>query len=140
MTPIFTAKTDVETWLKKISLNKSTGLDGVTPWLLNEECTVLSHSLTLLFQKSLSSKYIPQDWKDVYITSVNKGGIIDDSNNYWLISLASGIGKLLEGMVNSTIMALLNSNSLLSDNQHGFCPNRLVDTNLIIWACHKTYG
>jgi hypothetical protein len=79
--------------------------------------------LTLLFQKSLSTKYILQDWKDAYIMPVHKGGNRSGANNYQPISLTSAIGKLLKSIVNSAIMILLNTNNLLSPNQHGFRPN-----------------
>ena len=138
MPPINITKVDVETRLKKINPNKSTGPDGVPPRLLKETYAVLSHPLTLLFQKSLNTKSIPQDWKEAYITPVHKGSSRDEASNYRPISLTSGVGKLLEGIVNSAIIEHLNANKLLSPSQHGFRPSRSVDTNLIDAYEHVT--
>ncbi|XP_065561264.1 uncharacterized protein LOC136027736 [Artemia franciscana] len=106
--------------LKLLNPNKSVGPDEVHPRVLKEAHTEIALPLTSMFQKSVDTKQIPQDWRNANATPVHKGGSRNSISNYRLISLTSVAGKILEGIVNTRIVENLTTNELLNDSQHGF--------------------
>ena len=42
---------------------------------------------------------MPQDWNDAYIIPIHKGSSRDEDSSYQPVSLTSGVGKLLQGIV-----------------------------------------
>ena len=57
---------------KKINRNKSPGPDILHPRVIYEVKEVIAYPLTLLFNKSLSSGQLPEDWKYSIITTIRK--------------------------------------------------------------------
>ncbi|XP_065581099.1 uncharacterized protein LOC136040722 [Artemia franciscana] len=83
-----------------------------------------------MFQKSLDTKQIPQDWQKANAKPVHKRDSRNSVSNYRHVSLTSVAGNILEGIVNTHIVGHLTINGLLSDSQHDFRHGRLVETNL----------
>ena len=122
---------DVESQLKRLNPNKSVGPDGVHPRTLKEAHAELALPLAKLFQKSLDTKQVPQDWRNANITPVHKGGSRNCAANYQPISITSTVSKILEGIANTAVMKHLIDNKLLTNSQHGFTSGCSVETNLI---------
>ena len=57
----------------------------------------------------------------------NKG----EANNYRPVSLTSHVGKILESIINDSIVNYINENDLLNETQHGFVSKRSCLTNLL---------
>jgi hypothetical protein len=89
------------------------------------------HPLSILFNRSISEKYVPLIWRCANITLIFKKGSRVEASNYRPVSLTSTVSKVLEGCVKDALMHHLNSNRLLSENQHGFVPNKSCTTNLL---------
>ena len=68
----------------------------------------------------------------MYITPIFKKGNRHLPNNYRPISLTASIVRLMESIIKDEIYDHLNSNHLLSVNQHGFMPGRSCTTQLLI--------
>ena len=49
--------------INKLDVAKATGLDGITSKLLKEAAPVISHSLSLIFNASITSGIFPDQWK-----------------------------------------------------------------------------
>ena len=79
-----------------------------------------------LFQKSLYTKQVLQDWRNMNIMPVHKGGSRNNKINYQPISITSRVSKILEGNMKHLI-----GNKLLTASQHGLKSGCLVETNLI---------
>ena len=58
---------EVESYLRNIDANKSSGPDGISPHVVKECATQLAPSLTNIFNKSFSSGLLPLDWKTANI-------------------------------------------------------------------------
>ncbi|XP_065569917.1 uncharacterized protein LOC136032949 [Artemia franciscana] len=84
-----------------------------------------------LIQKSLDSKTVPLDCKSSDITPIFKNGYKINAENYQLISSTSAVAKTLEPIVNAKILAHLQSNSILSLDQHGLLLGKSVEINLL---------
>jgi hypothetical protein len=77
---------DVLVCLRTLDVNKATGPDGISPRLLKETAHQIAPSLSTLFNRSLDSGSLPEEWKLANIPVFKKG---DKSfiENYRPISL-----------------------------------------------------
>ena len=89
--------------LKHLDNNKAHGPDGIPARLLTETAFEIAPSLCALFNKSLRSGTIPDDWKLATIVPVHKRGEKSHVENYRSISLLSLISKVLERCVLNNI-------------------------------------
>lgn len=117
--------------LKNLNCSKSPGPDGTHPRVLKEAADVLAFPLAMVFQKSVNEGFVPNDWKLADITPIFKKGSKKDPYNYRPISLTSIVVKVLESVIRDSVIEHMTSNNLLAEQQHGFCPGRSCDTQLL---------
>ncbi|XP_047141054.1 uncharacterized protein LOC124816078 [Hydra vulgaris] len=103
--------------LVKLDPNKSAGPDGVSPICI-----------------------CPDDWKSAHITPLYKKGSKLITSKYRPISLMSVVSKVMEKIVNNSLVQHLVQNHLTSTNQHGFVHNKSCTTNLIETMDFITYS
>ena len=131
--PILTELTiyevEVSYMLKSLDTAKATGPDGIPATLLKETADVITPSLCRLFNKSISSGSLPDEWKTANIVQVYKKGDNENAENYRPISLLCIISKILERCVLNNIKYHLLE--IINVYQHGFLPRRSCVTNLI---------
>ena len=60
--------------LKAIDPKKSSGPDGLDPYLLRLSAEVIAEPLANIFNLSLSTNLIPKSWKEAYVLPILKGG------------------------------------------------------------------
>ena len=106
--------------LHSLNEHKATGPDGISNKILKETAEQVAPSLCLLFNLSLRSGSLPDDWKISNIVPVFKKGKRDHVSNYRQISLLSNISKVLERRV--LVKTRDHLLQYVSDNQHGFIP------------------
>lgn len=116
--------------LVNLDVKKSTGPDGISPFVLKEACHVIVDVLTFIFNQSLSSGSVPDDWRLANIFPLHKKGAKDAAENYRPISLTSVCSKLLEHIVYSSMCKFLEENNILTPRQHGFRPGFSCETQL----------
>ena len=122
---------EVQTILSKINVNKSCGPDNIHPLVLQKTAEASSNPLTLIFNRSLSTGELPDDWRTANVTPIHKKGDKTDPSNYRPVSLTSQVCKVLETIVRRHLVAHLDRNNILSDKQHGFREGRSCLTNLL---------
>ena len=125
--------------LGKINVGKSIGPDDIHGKLLYEIRHEIARPLTHLFNLSLSTGLVPQDWRDANVIPLFKKGNRNEAKNYRPVSLLSIIGKLLESIVKDNLVSHLNKYNLIKDTQHGFCSGRSCLTNLLEFFEKVTY-
>ena len=128
---ITTTEQEVLQKLKSLNVNKSTGADEIHGKLLYELRYELVKPLTHLFNLSLRSGAVPQDWREANVTPLHKKGSKFQVNNYRPVSLTSVVGKIVEGIVKQRLVSHLEEHSLIKDSQHGFLRGRSCLTNLL---------
>ncbi|KAF2353134.1 Reverse transcriptase domain [Trinorchestia longiramus] len=127
---VFTVE-EVEEQLSILNPYKSTGPDGLGPRILKETAEVISDPLTNIFNRSLETGIVTDDWKRTNVTPIFKNGNKQIPNNYRPISLTSVISKTIERLLKVRITKHLNDQNLINDTQHGFREKRSCLTNLL---------
>lgn len=110
--------------LKSLNTSKACGPDDCHPFFLKQCSEELYKPLSVIFQKSIESGLLPQDWKLANVSCIFKKGDRSNPGNYRPVSLTSVICKMLERIIRQNIVDHLNENGLLSDCQFGFRKNR----------------
>lgn len=125
-------------YLQKINTSKSAGPDGIHSKVLYEVKDVIKTPLSIIFNKSLAEGILPSMWKHANVKPLFKKGSKKSPSNYRPVSLTSICCKSMERILRDGIMNHLESNNLLSSNQHGFRSGRSCVTQLLeiieIWS------
>ena len=108
---------------------KQQALTVLPPRLLKETAHQIAPSLCSLFNRSLNSGSLPEDWKLANIIPVFKKGDKTHVENYRPISLLCIVSKVLERCVLSKLRVHLLE--LINTSQHGFIPGRSCTTQLV---------
>ena len=107
--------------IDSIQVKKSAGPDNVNPKLLKLAGNAIAPSLTRIYQHSLQNETVFSQWKSARVTPIHKGDDEPDAANYRPISLLSIPSKILESVVNDTLVThVFASNDLASDRQWAF--------------------
>ena len=132
MQPLEFAPAEVFAELKRLDKKKSPGPDEIHPNLLVEIAEFLAVPLAALFNLSLASGRIPDDWRSATVCPLMKKGDRHDAANYRPVSLTSVVSKVMERMLKAAVMDFALGNHLISPAQHGFLPHRSCLTNLLM--------
>ena len=118
--------------LQELNVNKSVGPDMMHPQVLMEGAVQLTIPLYIIFRKSLDVGELPQDWKEANVTAIFKNkGSKHSATNYRPVSLTSIVCKIFEKILRKRIIEHLQSNNLISRDQHGFLNGRSCTTNIL---------
>ena len=91
----------------------------------------MSPILEIIFNKSLQTGQVPNDWKEANVAPIFEKGDKHNPCNYRPVSLTCIISKCMEHILVSNIMQHLDSNKILYALQHGFRKNFSCDTQLL---------
>ena len=112
-------------------INKSPGVDGISPKTLKETVEQISKPLAHVFNMSLQEGIVPLEWKEANIIPLFKKGSRNKSVHYRPVSLTSVICKLLETMIRDHMMDFLFKHKLINPSQHGFLKSKSCLTNVL---------
>jgi hypothetical protein len=131
--PDITVSTEgVEKLLRNIDPTKAVGPDDVSNYALKIASHELAPILSFIFQQSIDTGDLPDDWRKANISPIYKKGAKTDPANYRPISLTSVCCKLLEHIIDSQLMRHLDKLNILSDAQHAFRKSRSTESQLIL--------
>ena len=122
----------VEKLLQKINPKKAAGPDQISARFLQSTAHELAPIVSLIYDQSLQTGQIPDDWKMANIAPIFKKGDRTKPVNYRPVSLTSILSKTLEHIIVSGIMNHLESNNILLDTQFGFRSKRSCETQLLL--------
>ena len=117
--------------LSNINPYKACGPDQIKPRILKELHCEIAPVLQIIFNKSLCSGVVPNDWKNANVTPVFKKGAKSLAENYRPISLTCICSKIMEHIIVSNIMQHADRNNILKINQHGFRRKLSCETQLL---------
>ncbi|KFP59140.1 hypothetical protein N322_11276, partial [Cariama cristata] len=96
--------------LLHLDTNKSMGPDGIHSRTLKELAGVLAKPLCLIYQQSLLTGEVPDDWRLANVMPIYKKGRKEDPGNYRPVSLTSVPGKVMEQIILSEITRHVKDN------------------------------
>ena len=131
MIPVKITKDAILKKLSQLDINKSAGPDGIHPRVLKECANELAAPLADLFQASIDSGYVPDDWKFAIVSPIFKKGSKQIAANYRPIALTSVLCKLLESFIREAMVEFLLKNSFLTSTQYGFVKGRSTTLQLL---------
>ena len=134
MPHIFVEPEGVKKLLSSLNPNKAAGPDRISSRVLKELAYKLYRPLTTLFQNSLNSGLVPNQWKSALVTPIFKKGDKHNPANYRPVSLTSICCKVLEHIVAKALLCHLESNKILIENQHGFRHSHSCETQLLMFV------
>ena len=111
---------------------KATGPDAISACFLKETANEIAPMLTCLFNQSLATGEVPQDWKKAYVIPIYKKGSKSDPRNYRPISLTSIVCKTMEHILSSQIMHHIESQGIFCKTQFGFRQKHSCETQLLL--------
>lgn len=113
--------------INSLKPSSAPGWDKIDNQLLKKGKHILTPAIAHLCNLSLSSGVVPDSFKSAYVCPIHKTGDPLLTSNYRPISLLSSISKIIEKVVNKRLLAYLEAEGLLSQNQYGFRNNRSTD-------------
>ena len=99
--------------------------------MLRELAEEIAKPLSIIYQRSLSTGEVPEDWRLASVTPIYKKGCREDPGIYRPVSLTLVPGKIMEQIVLREIMWHVQDNQGIRSSQHGFTKGRSCLTNLI---------
>ena len=129
--PLDFQKQGIINLLRNINVKKANGPDNLPCWVLKEAAEEIAPFLQLIFNQSMNTGQVPDDWKKANITPVFKKGSRTAACNYRPISLTSVPCKIMEHIIFHHMMAHLDTHRILVDFQHGFRKGYSCETQLI---------
>ena len=118
--------------LTQLQTNKASGPDGLPNRVLRELADQLAPVLAAIFQQSLVTHSLPEDWRNANVTPIYKKWDRHKAVNYRPVSLTCVCCKLLEHIVCSHIQKHLENHSILSSIQNGFRKRHSCESQLLI--------
>lgn len=103
----------------KINSKKSSGVDGISNFVLRKFPDTAIQILTCLFNYSINIGYFPQSWKEAKIIPVKKKPRSDLVTEFRPISFLSNVGKIFEYILKEKLKKEFIINPI-SDFQFGF--------------------
>ena len=106
--------------LRQLDPSKATGPDGIPAQVLKICAVELSSPLSSLFSACFRQGVYPSLWKTANVVPVHKKQARSSMRNYRPVSLLSVVSKVMEKVINTTLMNHLEKKRLLSQHQFGF--------------------
>lgn len=123
------AVNDIESVLKEIDVSKACAPNDISPFILKNCRSVLSSSLTWIFNTSVRKAKVPSAWKRSHVIPIFKKGDKSHVSNYRPISLLVSASKILERCMFNHLYPHVSP--LLHHLQHGFMKKRSCTTQLL---------
>jgi hypothetical protein len=121
----------VQEKLSNLRIDKSPGPDNIHPRVLKELQDQLAEPIAKLYNLSLKTGKLPEEWRQSTITSIHKKGSKSSVTNYRPIALTSIICKSMESIIRDHIMDHFTRNKLFSNKQFGFIKGRSTVLQLL---------
>ena len=106
--------------LEGLNGGKVSGPNKLPNLILKNAANKISPFVEIIFDQSLQTVNLPDDWVEANVAPVFKKGDRHYTANYRPISLTCVCAKLLEDIIGKQIMSHFSKNKILAPVQHGF--------------------
>ena len=115
----------------KLKVNKTPGIDELSPKMLKELAKELTTPVTMIYRTSLAESELPDDWLKSVIATIYKTGKKCLAENYRPVSLTCILCKGMETIIRDHIVRHMLVNNLFSPCQYGFLAKRSTTLQLL---------
>ena len=129
--PLNVDETKVFDAVSLLKSNSAAGPDGVPSQFIKATAKILTPVLTILFNRCLDESFVPQIWKQAFVTPLFKKGSKTKLENYRPISLTCHLCKIFERLLCQHIGQYLHTYDKFETVQHGFRKGFSTVSNLI---------
>ena len=112
------------------------GADNIHPRLLKQCAAPLAHIFCYIFNLSMLTGIIPNEWKLSHITPIFKKGSRSDPLQYRPVSVPSVPSKCHERLISDVMAPFCLENNIISEHQFGFVKGRSVEDSLLLTYDH----
>lgn len=122
---------EVEKELLKIDPTKSTGIDDLSPRVIQQIAPLIKQPLTSIFNKSFTTGRIPENLKTSLVTPVYKNEDESLFSNYRPVAVLPCFSKILERIMYNRLISFIEKHNILYSKQFGFRKNHSTETAII---------
>ena len=101
------------------------------PRFMQELSAELCIPLTMIFEKSIETAQLPDQWKVARVSAIFKKGNKKLASNYRPVSITSIVCRTFEKIIRDHIVSFLMEHGLLSNFQFGFMKGRSTTLQLL---------
>uniref|UniRef100_A0A8C6XUJ4 Reverse transcriptase domain-containing protein n=1 Tax=Naja naja TaxID=35670 RepID=A0A8C6XUJ4_NAJNA len=128
---------NVEKAIHNLKPSLSIGPDRICAYFLKKLSTAIAKPLSIIFDKSFRTSSLPNLWSQATVIPIFKKGDPSLVENCRPISLCCVTCKVMELIINQSIILHLETNNLLSNKQYGF--RKKLSCNLQLLHCKNTW-
>ena len=115
-----TSPQEIFTLINNLNLNKASGYDDISPFILKTAATIIHLPFSILLNHCMSFGVFPNQLKIAKVVPVYKSGPPKDRHNYRPISLLSTIFKIFKRVILNRLVSFLERNNSIITTQFGF--------------------
>ena len=116
--------------IRKLEINKSTGLDCIPARFIKDGAPILKGPITHIINKSIYTNEVLQGFKEARVKPLYKKNNRQEVSNYRPVSILNIISKVLERTVYDQLSNYLKANNIIYEFQSGFRDSHSTDTCL----------
>lgn len=94
---------DVHKLLLGLNACKTPGRDKIHPLVIQKCADELALPISMIFQCSIDSGMLPEQWKEANVTPIHKNGSKTDPSNYRPVSVTSILCKTIERIIRKSL-------------------------------------
>ena len=121
----------VKRLIHDLNVHKSPGPVWIHPGFMQELSAELCIPLTMIFEKSIESAQLPDQWKVASVSAIFKKGNKKLASNYRPVSITSIVCRTFEKIIRDHIVSFLMEHGLLSNFKFGFMKGRSTTLQLL---------
>ena len=124
--------------LSRLNPCKANSPDLLPTLVSKEAATEIVPYLCFIFQQSINTGEVPQDWKHAHVMAIFKKGSRSEAASYRPVSLTSVPCKLLEHIIYRSTMIHLKSFDILVDAHSTWFPSWALKQNATYQYCRAS--
>ena len=130
---------EVTTMITNMKTKHSSGIDGISSYMLKCIKHAIAKPLAILINKSIDEGVVPNELKVSKVIPIYKGKAKNEFTNYRPISLLNVVSKIYEKIIYKRLYKYCEKYNILHDSQYGFRTGRST-TDALTDICGKIYS